>query len=92
MVGGASRKEMPVCKVKVDSIQNGLIAAEKVVQIKTVSGAVEEVAVSGSQVDVDKGVLFASLIDSNDKIALIELPREAASGRWRVRVSRALVS
>lgn len=78
----------PVCKVKVEAVENGLIPSGKVVTIKTVTGVLEEVAVSGTLVDRPNRILLASRFHLDDKIALIESPREAVSGRWRVMVER----
>lgn len=76
-----------MCKVKVDRVDEGLIASEKVVTLKTTGGE-EEFPVQASKV-TDKVVSSAALIcEGQDNTVLIEMPRESASGRRRVWVQR----
>lgn len=79
-----------VCRVRVESVEEGLVPSEKVVRIQTADGGQEEVAVSDRA--VQNGALEAAYISTTDGKVLIELPRESASGRRRVWVDqRALV-
>jgi hypothetical protein len=70
-----------MCRVKC-VVEPGLIETERVVRIPTVEGHQEEVTVSRSQ--VEDGAVQAALIGEQDGRALVELPRESASGRWRL--------
>lgn len=81
-----------MCRVRCE-ISEGLIASEKVVRISTSDGGIEEVTVSGSMIDQSSGTLHASAIGIEDEQrALIELPRESASGKWRVWVNKSNLS
>jgi hypothetical protein len=71
------------------TIEKGLIPAEKTVFIQTIGGALEEVTVSNKS--LSGGKLEASEIGRIKNRVLIELPRESASGRWRVWVSKASI-
>ncbi len=71
------------------TVSKGLIPAEKTVFIQTVGGFTEEVTVSKK--NLKKGKLEASEIGRNNKKVLVELPRESASGRWRIWVARSSV-
>jgi hypothetical protein len=63
-------------------VGHGLTPLERVAHIATSSGELEEVAVPASL--ADSSTIEASLIGTKDSDALIELPRESATGRWRV--------
>lgn len=58
---------------------------EKVVRIPTSDGASEEFTVSARQVEGDT-VLAACVGRENGRV-LLEMPRESASGKWRVWVA-----
>lgn len=64
------------------TIKNGFIPSEKTVYIKRADGAVEEVTVSKG--NLNAGRLEASEIGRTFNKVLVELPRESASGRWRI--------
>lgn len=78
-----------MCKVKCDTVREGLEPRQRVCRIKTVGGKVEEVTVSLRQVDGD--ILRAAEVARSGNDVLIELPREAASGTWRIWVADSLV-
>jgi hypothetical protein len=63
-------------------VLDGLIPSEKVVQIVDVDGRVEEIAVPIQSVQGNKFTVSA-VARSGDKV-LVELPRESASGSWRM--------
>ncbi len=71
------------------TVEKGLIPAEKTVFIQTIGGALEEVTVSNKS--LSGGKLEASEIGRIKNRVLIELPRESASGRWRIWVSKASI-
>ena len=75
-----------MCQVKC-RVEAGLIPAERVVQIWTVDGHEEEVAVAAHE-GVAGESLTAALIHQDEQRVLIELSRESASGRWRIWVDR----
>lgn len=63
-------------------IEDGLMPAEKVVRVENIDGEIEEVSVPTSNISDDR--LVASEIGRRDDRVLVELPRESASGRWRI--------
>lgn len=70
-------------KLRCTLTMNGPGPSEAIVSITTADGQVEEVVVDGRSYSnglIEVGPLLAQ---ANSK-ALIELPREAASGRWRI--------
>jgi hypothetical protein len=71
------------------TVVKGLIPTEKTVFIQTVGGGQEEVTVSNTS--LSGGRLEASEIGRTKHKVLIELPRESASGRWRIWVTRSSV-
>lgn len=71
------------------SVKNGFIPSEKTVYIKSADGAVEEVTVSKDSLRA--GRLEASEIGRRSNRVLVELPRESASGRWRIWVRQSQV-
>jgi dCTP deaminase len=71
------------------TIAKGLIPAEKTVFIQRADGAIEEVIVSNK--NLSGGKLEASEIGRNKNRILIELPRESASGRWRIWVAKSSI-
>lgn len=70
-------------------IEKGLIPAEKTVLIRRVDGIQEEVTVSSTS--LIGGKLEASEIGRTKRKVLVELPRESASGRWRIWVAKSSV-
>lgn len=70
-----------MCRVRVHSVEEGLVPAERVVQVPTTEGP-EELVVASSQVS-DNAIAAAFIGKDGDRV-LIELPRESASGRRRV--------
>jgi hypothetical protein len=71
------------------TVAKGLIPAEKTVFIETADGVLEEVIVSKKS--LSGGKLEASEIGRSKNRILIELPRESASGRWRIWVTKSSV-
>jgi hypothetical protein len=78
-----------MCRVHA-TIEEGLIPSEKIARIETIDGSIEEFTVSETQVE-DESVI-ASYIGRQDGSVLVEMPRESASGRWRVWVRDAEVN
>jgi hypothetical protein len=76
-------------RVLSSNISDGLMPAEKIAHIETVDGDIEEVSVSVKDIKDDK--LVASEIGRRGEMVLLELPRESASGRWRIWVKSAAV-
>jgi hypothetical protein len=70
-------------KVSTNSVEDGLMPAEKIARIEVAGGEIEEVSVSVSDISADNK-LMASEIGRQGERVLVELPRESASGRWRV--------
>jgi hypothetical protein len=70
-------------------VKDGLIPGEKVVSIQRADGRLEEVTVSVRNMNGNR--LEASEIGRNESRVLVELPRESASGRWRVWVKESSV-
>ena len=71
------------------SIEDGLMPAEKIARVEAADGEVEEVSVSTDNISDNK--LVASEIGRREGKVLVELPRESASGRWRIWVKEAAV-
>ena len=72
------------------TIEDGLIPSERIVRVQGADGRVEEVSVSSRNVHNDRLDVFA--IGADEGRVLLELPRESASGRWRVWVENTLVT
>lgn len=70
-------------------IEDGFIPAERTVFIKRADGKLEEVTVSSKS--LSDGRLEASEIGRIKNKVLVELPRESASGRWRIWVAKSSV-
>lgn len=68
-------------KIKCE-VMEGLMPSEKIVRIQTADGKIEDVTVSSLNLSGDK--LLASEIGRQNGRVLVELPRESASGRWRI--------
>jgi hypothetical protein len=77
-------------KVKCDKVMDGLMPAEKIARIKTADGKIEDVAVSSQSISGNE--LLASEIGRREGKVLVELPRETASGRWRIWVHTSSIS
>lgn len=74
-----------MCRVRVET-SPGLVDSEVLARIETISGEFESLFVSKQQ--VHNGYLSAGQIHGDANRVLIELPREAFSGNWRVWVPR----
>ena len=70
-------------------IQDGLVPTERIVRVENADGEIEEVAVSARNIKDNR--LIASEIGRHEGRVLVELPRESASGRWRIWVKDSLV-
>jgi hypothetical protein len=70
-------------------VVDGFMPAEKIARIETADGRIEDVAVSAQNISGDK--LLAAEIGRREGKVLVELPRESASGRWRIWVKESLV-
>jgi hypothetical protein len=68
--------------VKCDVLANGPGPSERVVEIATSDGT-EEIVLHSSSLDT-QGRMEVGVLGCKEGRALIELPRESASGRWRV--------
>ena len=73
-----------MCRVKAN-IEDGLMPSEKVARIDTAEGLSEEFTVSVKQVEGQ--TVIATCIGKENGNVLLEMPRESASGKWRVWVS-----
>lgn len=73
-------------RVKVQTIGEGLHPSEVVVQVQTESGP-ENLVVNKRAIQKDS-VAVGMPLQQNKEMVLVELPREAMSGRWRVWVPR----
>ena len=69
--------------VKVKRLADGPGPSETVIGIQTSDGRQEEVVLSSKLVDSDMVDLGKPLLREDDNV-LVELPRESASGRWRI--------
>jgi hypothetical protein len=74
-----------MCEVRC-TVKPGLIESERVAIIPTATGGTEEVTVYRGAVTDNS--IRAAFIGEDDGQVLIELPRESATGAWRVWVSR----
>lgn len=72
-----------------DSVTDGMGPQESIVTIRTTQGP-EEVAVYSGLVDGRK--LQVGRICADDGRVLVELPRESATGKWRVWVEKSVIS
>lgn len=68
---------------------DGLMPAEKIARIERADGRFEEVFVSTK--NLIGNALLASEIGRREGEVLVELPRESASGRWRVWVKESSI-
>jgi len=75
---------------KIDcTVSDGLMPNEKIAKIETADGKSEVVAVSRKNIDGNK--LMAFEVGRQEGKVLIELPRESASGRWRLWVKESAI-
>jgi hypothetical protein len=70
-------------------VSDGLMPDEKIARIETADGKPEEVAVSAQNIQNNQLVAFE--IGRSEGKVLIELPRESASGRWRIWVKESAI-
>jgi hypothetical protein len=77
-------------KVSTSSVVDGLMPSEKIARIEVEGGNIEEVSVSAEDISPDNK-LMASEIGRQGERVLVELPRESASGRWRIWVKATAV-
>ena len=70
-------------------VEEGLIPSEKIVRVEDADGGFEEVPVSARS--INEGRLLAAEVGSQGDRVLVELPRESASGKWRMWVKRSAV-
>jgi hypothetical protein len=76
--------------VKCETVVDGFMPSEKIASIKGADGKVDEVVVSVQSITGNQ-LLLASEIGRRDNEVLVELPRESASGRWRMWVKASSV-
>ena len=77
------RKEYKaMCRVTCEVV-DGLVPWEQTARIKSIGGMIEEVSVSRKQI-IEGAAILASEIGRDGPNVLVELPRESASGRWRL--------
>lgn len=74
--------------VRCTLIAEGPGPSEAIISIKTAEGDEEEVVLSKRQVHSDMIDVGTPLLVEGDRL-LVELPRESASGRWRIWVHKA---
>ena len=70
-------------RLHVRRVSDGPGPGEVVVEIATTSGTTEEVVIHAGAIEEDT-IDVGHPIDSSEDRSLVELPREAMSGRWRV--------
>lgn len=73
--------------VRCTLIADGPGPSEAIISIRTADGHEEEVVLSKRQVHKDMIDVGTPLLAEGDRL-LVELPRESASGRWRIWVSK----
>jgi len=71
------------------TISDGLMPSERIAQIETADGKPEAVTVSSQNIQGNRLITFE--IERSDGRVLIELPRESASGRWRIWVKESAI-
>jgi hypothetical protein len=72
------------------TISEGLMPNERIAQIETADGKSEVVAVSHRNIE-NNNKLMAFEIERSHGRVLVELPRESASGRWRIWVKESAI-
>jgi hypothetical protein len=73
-------------RLRIQRVRSGEIPSERIVDLKAADGTEEQVIVDSTQVQDD--YLFVSEVQSDADRVLVELPREAMSGTWRMWVAR----
>ena len=77
-------------RLRVEHLADGPGPGEVVIAVTTASGSKEQVVVHWTAVEKDTIEIGYPIRHSKDKL-LVELPRESASGRWRLWVSPELI-
>jgi hypothetical protein len=77
-------------KVLSSNVSDGLMPAEKIAHIEVSGGEIEEVSVSVDDISPDNKLMAYEIGRQGERV-LVELPRESASGRWRVWVNAAAI-
>jgi len=75
-------------KLKVRRLMDGPGPGEAMVEVVAANGMFEEVIVSDTSI-VEDGIEIGQPISFENDAALVELPMESMSGRWRIWVRRA---
>ncbi len=75
-------------KIKCEIVE-GFTPVEKIARIQGADGKIEEVAVPVQSIAANH--LLAAVIGREGNNVLVELPRESASGRWRMWVDHSIV-
>ncbi len=73
-------------RIKTSEVVDGPGPSEKVATITTSSG-MEQVILHSSALDY-RNHMEIGILGYNNNLALVELPRESASGKWRVWVDK----
>lgn len=73
-------------RIRFTHLADGPGPSETVIGIRTIEGHQEEVVLSRRLVDGQGVDIGTPLLQEEDKL-LVELPRESASGRWRIWVA-----
>jgi hypothetical protein len=71
------------------TVSEGLMPSESIARIETADGKSEVVSVSSRNIQDNKLVAFE--IGRSGGRVLVELPRESASGRWRIWVKESAI-
>ena len=74
-----------MCRIRA-KVKGGAIKGEKVAFIKASEGRIVEVSVASSQ--AGKGYVQAFEVTRDKDKVLVELPRESASGDWRLWIDK----
>lgn len=72
-------------RIKVNTIGEGLHPSEAVVQVQTATGP-ENLVIDKRAIQAGS-IAVGTPLQRGDNLVLVELPREAMSGRWRVWVA-----
>lgn len=73
-------------RLRVEQLAKGPGPGEVVIAVTTISGSKEQVVVHWTAVEKDTIEIGYPIRHSKDR-SLVELPRESASGKWRLWVS-----
>lgn len=74
-------------RIKIKKLMDGPGPGEALVEVTTTAGNTEQVVVHHTVIENDMIDVGNPIHEENDR-ALVELPREAMSGNWRVWVPR----